>query len=392
MAEIETASLATAGRRHPDAGELGAALADARAPLSHARHLPGYIYTSPELYALEKEKIFMTDWLCVARVEEIEQPGDFMTFDILGDPIVVTRDEDGALHAFSNLCRHRGVEVAQGSGNAKEFTCPYHGWLYDLKGRLTGAPYMKESEGFDPTTCRLKPLLIDVWAGWVFVNFDRQAAPLSEFLSEFDQAFAFLKMEDCRVADKLVFELECNWKFVAENLLDLYHAQAVHGATFGRHIADGGYPMHLDSKGGASAFYDAAPHTHSGKPLFGTMPALAGKPESFGATGFLQPNLHMFARCENFRPCVNWPLSPTRSRLVYYNIFPSQFFDRADFADGVAEYRKYYEQVVEEDTEMIESLQRAMTTACFEPGRLSSLERAVHRLINTYLDRIFGAA
>ena len=144
------------GRTPPTIGE---GIDVMRQPLNQARHLPGYIYTSPEIYQLEKEKIFMKDWLCIARAEEVEKPGDFMTHDVMGDPIVIARDEDGELNAFSNLCRHRGVEVAQDSGNTKEFMCPYHNWLYDLKGRLVGAPLMKKSEGFDPKTCRLRPLL-----------------------------------------------------------------------------------------------------------------------------------------------------------------------------------------------------------------------------------------
>ena len=371
---------------------LGHGLDPTRQPVSKARHLPGYVYTSPEVYALEKEKIFMKDWLCVARAEEIENPGDFMTHDVMGDPIVIARDEDGKLNAFSNLCRHRGVEVAQGCGNTKEFSCPYHGWLYDLKGRLTGAPYMKETEGFDPKTCRLKPLLIDVWAGWVFVNFDLAAKPLAEFVAPFEKAFGFIKMEDLRVAERLVYDLECNWKLVAENLLDIYHAQTVHAGTFGGHINPEHFPLELVERGGNSVFYDAAPHTLSGKPLFGRMPQLDGKPDSFGGTGFMAPNMHLFARIENMRPCIHWPLSPTRTRLIYYNLFPAEFFARPDFADGLARYHEYYTEVVEEDAAMMQSLQRAMSTKAFVPGPMSYLERAVHNAMTYNLERVFGAS
>ena len=370
---------------------LGHGLDPTRQPVSKARHLPGYVYTSPEVYALEKEKIFMKDWLCVARAEEIENPGDFMTHDIMGDPIVIARDEDGKLNAFSNLCRHRGVEVAQGCGNTKEFSCPYHGWLYDLKGRLTGAPYMKETEGFDPKTCRLKPLLIDVWAGWVFVNFDLAAKPLAEFVAPFEKAFGFIKMEDLRVAERLVYDLECNWKFVAENLVDVYHAGTVHGATFGAHIDMEDIARNaLDANGSYAIFYDAKPHTLSGKPLFVKIPAIEHLPESFSGNGFLAPNMHMFTRIENLRPCVHWPLSLTRTRLIYYNLFPKEFFDRPDFEDGVKAYREFYTQVVEEDSEMIESLQRAMSAKRFEPGPMSRLEVGVHGVINYNLSRIFS--
>ena len=135
-------------------------------PTDRSRHVPGYIYSSPRIYELEKRNVFMKDWLCVARVEEVANPGDYMTFHIVDEPIIVSRDARGELHAFANMCRHRGVEVATGNGNTSEFSCPYHGWLYDLTGKLVGAPYMKEAEGFDPRDCALRPLRADVWAGW----------------------------------------------------------------------------------------------------------------------------------------------------------------------------------------------------------------------------------
>ena len=191
-------------------------LSETRAELGRARHLPGYVYDSPEVFALEKEKIFLKDWLALARVEEIEQPGDYMTFRVLGEPVVVCRDRDGAINAFANVCAHRGVEVAAGSGNTSEFSCPYHGWLYDLQGKLIGAPYMKEAEGFDPASCRLKPLRSGTWAGWVFVNFDDAAMPLERHVAFFEEAFGFFRMQDCRLGSKHTTDVDCNWKFVNE--------------------------------------------------------------------------------------------------------------------------------------------------------------------------------
>ncbi|MCE2482384.1 MAG: Rieske (2Fe-2S) protein [Alphaproteobacteria bacterium] len=120
-------------------------LTQSRGELSRARHLPGYVYHSEEIFRLEKQKIFMKDWLAMARVEEFERAGDYRTFRVMGEPVIVCRDGEGAISAFANVCAHRGVEVASGEGNLEEFSCPYHGWLYDLQGKLIGAPYMKEA-------------------------------------------------------------------------------------------------------------------------------------------------------------------------------------------------------------------------------------------------------
>lgn len=111
-----------------------------------ARHLPGEVYSSPEIYALEKEKIFMKYWLSVGRAEELPNVGDYFTFKVMNESIVVSRPTPDKIVAYMNQCLHRGVEVAEGSGNAKEFSCPYHAWLYDVGGNLVLAPGMKASE------------------------------------------------------------------------------------------------------------------------------------------------------------------------------------------------------------------------------------------------------
>ena len=228
----------------------------AQAPLTKASHLPGYLYSSPEIYAAEKEAIFMKDWLCVGRVEEVENPGDYMTLRITDEPIVVSRDEAGALHAFANVCAHRGVEVASGAGNTKEFSCPYHGWLYDLQGKLVGAPYMKEAAGFDPANCRLKPLGLGTWAGWIFVTFNPDPLPLEQHLEPFIRECSFFKMEDAYLVDKVVMDLECNWKFAVENSLDIYHVQAVHRATFGNFVDPEGFDFDLWERGASTVRFN----------------------------------------------------------------------------------------------------------------------------------------
>ena len=378
MAVIEN----TGDRAAPFAG-------GAQAPLTKASHLPGYVYSSPEIYAAEKEAIFMTDWLCAGRVEEVENPGDYMTLRITDEPIVITRDEAGALHAFANVCAHRGVEVASGNGNTKEFSCPYHGWLYDLSGRLIGAPYMKEAEGFDPANCRLKQLELGTWAGWIFVTFNSSPLPLEEHLDPFISECSFLKMEDAYLVDKVVMDLECNWKFAVENSLDIYHVETVHKSTFGGFVTPDEFNFDLWDRGASTVFYGCAPHTPDGKPLFGIMNSLAGRgDENFGVTGFVAPNLHLFGRCENFRPAVHWPLSPTRTRLLYYNLIPKEFLDRPNLDEARETYRNYYMQAIVEDEAMIESLQRGIATRAYQPGRMSIKEIAIHHAINYYVERM----
>lgn len=361
-----------------------------RAALHRASHATGEIYASKDIFQREVEVFFKRDWLYVGRVEELADPGDFMTMRIAEEPVIVARDKTGALNAFYNMCVHRGVEVAYGSGNTRSFKCPYHGWVYALDGQLTGAAYMSESDGFDLKSCRLKPLQLNVWRGNIFINFDPAAEPLRDAIAEFEKDFAFLGWEKCRLGNRIVLDLECNWKFVHENLMDFYHVGVLHAKSFGAKFSWTDDNVILKPDGGMSIFYDAGPPTPGAEPLLGKMPWMEDRPHSFACTGYRAPNLTFFGRIDCIRPMVAWPIDEARTQVIIYHLFPEEFFDRPDFEDMLKIYRDYQVLVLEEDRVMIESMQRAMSSPAYEPGRMSTLEKPMHNFLNGYLDRLYG--
>ncbi len=360
----------------------------ARAPVAEAAHAPGAIYASPEIFRREAEVYFMRDWLCVGRVEELAEPGDYLTMRIVGEPIIVARTREGELNAYYNMCVHRGVEVAQGKGNARSFKCPYHGWVYGLDGQLTGAAYMKESHGFDLKDCRMRPLLLDAWRGNIFVNFDLAARPLAEAVADFETDFAFLGFEKCRLGNRMELELECNWKFVHENLMDFYHVGVLHAGSFGAKFSWTDENVRAKAGGGLSIFYDAAPPTPGGQPLLGKMPWLEDRPPSFACTGYLAPNMTFFGRIDCIRPMIAWPESESRTRVVVYHLFPEAVFERPDIEEILKVYHDYQILVLEEDRMMIESMQLAMSSPAYRPGRMSTLEKPLHNFLAGYFERM----
>jgi Rieske 2Fe-2S family protein len=365
-------------------------LAGPRSAIERASHAPGYVYSSPEVYALEQERFFLRDWLYMGRAEEVANPGDYLTHQIVGEPIVIARDKTGKLNAFYNMCAHRGVEVAFGRGNTRSFKCPYHGWVFDHTGQLTGAAYMKEAIDFNIADCRLKPVRIGVWQGNIFVTLNPDAPSLEVFIAEFENDFAFLRMKDCRLGNRIVIDLDCNWKFVSENLMDFYHVGTLHAKTFGAKFTWTDDNVKLKEKSGLTIWYDAAPPTPGGEPHLGKMPWLEDRPYSFACTGFLAPNLTMFGRIDCIRPMVVWPLGVDKCQVIVYHLFPEEVFARPDIEEKLKIYHDYQITVLEEDRMMIDSLQKAMSTRAFEPGRMSTLETPIHNYINGYLDRIFG--
>lgn len=364
-----------------------------RQPVTSASHAAGQIYASEGVLDLEKKNIFLKEWLCVARVEEVEKAGDYFATRIIGEPVLIVRNEVGDINAFANVCLHRGVEIAAGSGNTKTFSCPYHAWTYDLNGNLASASFMRESKDFDPKSCRLKKVHSGVWAGWVFLNFSTDPVPLSEAISDLASDLDLLKMENLRLGTKITLDLPTNWKFVVENLMDVYHVRTLHYNSFGKHRGPPeNYPFHLRKNGGTFTRYEARPMTPDGASLFGKMPALENEPENFALSAHFAPNMQVIARIDNVHPLVMWPLTATTSRTFVYNLYPREWFDQPGFAEKIKIYDEYMRFVLAEDTTMMNSLQNGITSVNYVPGRFSTLEKGIHHVLNDYLERVFAPA
>jgi len=370
--------------------DLVQAIAATTAPIDRARHMPGYIYTSEEIYQLEKEKIFMADWLCVARIEEVEKPGDYITFKVMDEPFIIARAGDGSLNAYRNSCAHRGLVVAKDSGNAKGFTCEYHGWSYDLTGQLVGAPFMDDVEDFDLSTCRLKMLGCEVWAGWIFVSFNASPAPFSDHVALFEKEFSMLGMGSCRMGSKQVWDLACNWKIMDENNLDLYHIQATHADTFGAGITSDELGFNLHENGRFSAFYGDQPLLPDGKSLFGTMPSMKDQPDDFACIGHLPPNFVLVGRIDSSVAVVSWPVAVNQTCLIAYQLFAEEVFDRPDVDEKIAVYDDFLRRILDEDTGIVIDSHQAMTLDSYQPGPLSRMEASIHHSLKHYIGQMFN--
>lgn len=361
-----------------------------KAELRRAHHLPGWVYSSPELYRREIDEIFLRDWLYAGRVEEVENPGDYMTLRIAEQPIVIARDRKEELHAYYNICVHRGVAVAEGSGSAAGFSCPYHGWTYDLSGQLRSAGHMRETEGFAPKNCHLKPVQIRSWHGNIFVCFNANPMPFDTYIRHFEDAFTNLQMGRCRLANKIRIPINCNWKLVHENFVDFYHVRVLHAGTFGSGFRWDNNAVKLNDDGSMTIVYQSGPPTPKAEPLLGKMPWLEQEDYTFASSGLLPPNFAIFGRIDCVRPMICWPLGPDKCELVIYHLFPEEFHSRPDFTEKLAIYESYGLKVIEEDRSMIESMQQTLGLPAFRPGPMSVFEKAVHHYINQYIDRMYG--
>jgi phenylpropionate dioxygenase-like ring-hydroxylating dioxygenase large terminal subunit len=211
-----------------------------RKPALEAETLPPECYTSREFFDREVKSIFMKRWNFIGHDGQVAKPGDYMAFDLVGVPVIVARDRAGVIHAFANTCRHRGCRVISGTGNVRAFKCGYHGWVYNLDGRLTGAPQMEHSKGFDKADYGLFPVRLEKWGRFMFINFDKGAAPLKAQLGDLVDKLAPYNFDDMELVRRRELEVGCNWKIYYENVQEPYHTPHVHTTTLATKNEDEG--------------------------------------------------------------------------------------------------------------------------------------------------------
>ncbi|HEY7685612.1 MAG TPA: aromatic ring-hydroxylating dioxygenase subunit alpha, partial [Gemmatimonadales bacterium] len=195
-----------------------------------ARTMPGRYYTTPEIQAEEREKIFGQHWISVGRAADFSQNGEYRLAEVAGESVIVLRDQQGILRAFYNVCRHRGTRLcgaAQGR-LSETIQCPYHAWTYALDGRLIGAPHMHEAEGFEKKDYPLHTVALAEWEGFVFVNLAREPRPLIEAFAPVLERFRRYNLPGLRTVRRIEYDVRANWKLIMQNYSECLHCPTIH--------------------------------------------------------------------------------------------------------------------------------------------------------------------
>ncbi|MBS0461899.1 MAG: aromatic ring-hydroxylating dioxygenase subunit alpha [Proteobacteria bacterium] len=350
---------------------------DPRLPLEDASTIPASWYLDPRVLELEKQTTFSRTWQMAARADQVRNPGDYVTCEIAGEPILVVRGDDGALRGFFNVCRHHAAAVmTQPQGCAKNLRCPYHGWTYALDGALKGTPSFTSECHFDRGAHGLVPVALHEWENWVFVRLDAQGPSFEEgFGSGLLHEIAALGLSGMGWFERRHYYFDCNWKVFVDNYLDGgYHVPHLHK----------GLDSVLDIKN--YTIENGARHCLQSSPIVkGTEHA------QFASVRGGERALYYWVH-PNFM--INWyegvmdtnlvlPLGVDRTEVIFDFWF-------ADVSDAAREHNRASIEVgqiiQDEDMAICKSVQRGLGSRSYSTGRLSvrreAGEHLFHRLLH----------
>ncbi len=344
--------------------------------LSRAATIPARWYIDPAFLAAEERYVFGRTWQYVGRADAVREPGDYLACEITGEPVLVTRGKDGELRAFSNVCRHRGALLAEGSGQTPVIRCPYHAWSYSLDGRLLGTPEFEGVENWDRSQVCLPQFRAEVWGPFVFVNLDPQAPPLAKVLEAIPLEIERVgcPFDRMRLSYRRDYVVNCNWKVYIDNYLEGYHLPAAHPSLmreldysqyrvetfryYSSHIA----PIKA-ADGAGERRYDFTDHS------------------KIALYYWIFPNFMLNIYPDNLSSNLILPMGTDKTLTIF------EWFAYAGEVEQAT--INFSDEIQQEDIKVCESAQRGLRSRNYNQGRFSvKRENGVHHfhgLLNEYL-------
>jgi choline monooxygenase len=351
------------------------ALYDEDAPLEYASTIPAAWYVDERVARLERDQVFGNHWIAVGRADQVADAGQFFTFDLAGEPLIVVRGADHELRAFYNVCRHHAAAVATAPyGVAQLLRCPYHGWTYGLDGSLKGTPDFAGVCNFERAANGLVPVRVASWASFILVNLNQDAPVLESHLGDLTQR---VSVAGLKFFTRKCYTLACNWKVYVDNYLDGgYHVPHLHKALnsvldYSEYTVENGPNYVLQSS-----------------PIVASQDALVAQTRTGDRADYywLYPNFMINLYEGVMDTNLVLPLGQERCLVVF------DFF----FGDTSPEYNAesvaVSDRVQAEDVDICESVQRGLHSRAYGAGRLSVRreggEHLFHRLLARDLKRV----
>lgn len=336
---------------------------------SRAQTLDASWYLDPTVYDLEMERIFARTWQPVAKLKDVAQIGDYVATDAAGEPILVTRDTKNRIRAYYNVCPHRAGALARGCGNRKSIQCTYHGWTFDLDGRLMNTPYFFEVEDFNPADFNLREIRVDTWGPYVFVNLDDNSPGLREWWGDEFDRIRGINWDEWHLVDEREYVIDVNWKVYMDNYAEGYHVATAHPGLHREMSLD---DLYVDTYRFYSTQRAEIKPPYVGNPY--KRRYVNPKPGDSINYHVMFPNFMIDDYPDNISTNIVKPLGHEKIVLK----FDWWFKDDADqeMMDSMIEFA---DQVQQEDIDICNDVQRNLKSRVYDVGRFSGrYENGVH--------------
>lgn len=380
---------------------------ETRLPVEYASTLIPDAYRSRSYHNEEREQLFASGWVAVAARSEVSEPGQVIVRSVVGRSLLITMNDALELRAFLNVCRHRGSQLVQADCTlrAGRFRCPYHAWAYDLDGNCIGTPLFEGSDipedmqaAFDMSDVRaferqdypLFSVAARFWGPLILVSLDREPPPFEEWLGDLDDRLSGYELDSWQIQASRDYDIAANWKLIAENFMEYYHLPWVHPelAKVSRiqdHYRFQGPGMYTGMmttpiSGQGSAWMALPPH--DGVPV---------EDRNSGKFVLLFPNATLSILPNHCFMMIMDPIDNGRTLERCYILTHPDSVGSDEAAGALEGLLAFWDHVNLEDIDIVESVQRGISTPEYEGGRMCyRFEEPVHRFQNMVIDRMVG--
>ena len=353
------------------------------------RTLPTAWYRSPDIFQIEKERIFCREWLAVCREEELPGAGEGQVLDVLGESILLVRNREHRIRAFYNVCRHRGtrlcraadekvaagrVALAGGITAGRLIVCPYHQWSYDLDGALVAAPHLGAGTGFKKQEYQLYPVGVETWGGFVFVHLTpSEARALPSQLAGIPERLARYPLAELAVGATIRYEVHANWKILCENYNECYHCGGIHPelcAVVPSFREAGG--ANLDWNRGIPHREGAYTFTASGTTVRRAFPGLDDDERVRHKGELAYPNMFLSVACDHVAAFILRPRAPEHTDITCHFLFERHEMEKPAFdpSDAV----DFWDLVNRQDWTVCEAVQEGIRARVHKHGYFAPME------------------
>jgi len=364
-----------------------------RRPVLEAHALPADCYVDEAFFAEEQDRVFATSWVSVGLCDELDAPGSAIVRTVAGRSVIITRNATGELRAFLNACRHRGTQLVDSDCTlGSVIHCPYHRWGYDRDGALVATPQFADAgvDGFEPTDYGLYPVRVDAWQCLLVVCLSNETVPTNNWFGDLDQRLVGYRLSNWRTHLTQNTEIKANWKLISENFQEYYHLRWVHPELSKvSRVQD-----HYRYQGtGMYCGQTTTPISNDERGDWSAMPPVEGLNHSDMASGrfiALFPNTLLSVLPNHVFVMHLDPVGPGLTRVTGTWLLPpsNPHVADADFSTT----RDFWQDVNDEDTDIVERGQKGLTSGGYTPGRLSPrFEEPLHRFHNMLADRFTGS-